>query len=456
MSGCIWIEYVEQKGGEYSHGENNSVMEDEMMRRRFVLYLVIFGTVLVFAVPAVSAGEGEVPSAWQGIRQGRVPGQVPVGAGENSPKRFYVHSDSPSLKAELKVRHQFRGVFSTELSDDQVGYLESEGIMVEPVQFYRFIKKPEKNAPVCGDGVCQGKERKTCPEDCSPGGEEPPSGSCSPATAVPWGVSLVNGGSGGNGVIVAVLDTGIKVDHPDLAGNIIDCKDMTTPEMTDGCIDEVGHGTHVAGTIAANGGPDGTGIYGVAPDARLMAIKVCLIDGCWGDDIANGIIYATDSGANIVSMSLGGQLPDYMMAIAIYYAVNSNVMVVAAAGNDGPVEGSIDYPAAFVEVVGVGAIRENWSVPSWSSRGINDGDYVITDWEIDFGAPGVSVESTSFDGCYEIHSGTSMAAPHVSGLAAKLWTGNAAETRSYLWYLSTDIDPFGDDPATGYGMPSSP
>jgi subtilisin len=429
-------------------------MEEEEMTHRFSLYLLVLGTVLMTSAATVGADQHEVPASWQGTQHGRVPDQVPVGPDGKSLKRFYVHSDSPLLKAELKVRHQFRGMFSTVLSEDQVADLESGGIRVEPVQFYRFIRKP---APVCGDGICQGKERKTCPDDCSSGGGDPPPVGCYPKSQVPWGVARVNGGSGGENVIVAVLDTGVKVDHPDLMGNIIDCKDMTTPEMTDECTDDVGHGTHVAGTIAANaGGPGGTGIYGVAPGTKLMAIKVCLVDGCWGDDIANGIIYATDSGANIISMSLGGEFPDFMMAIAIYYAVNSNVMVVAAAGNDGPVIGSIDYPAAFVEVVGVGAIQKNWSVPAWSSRGINNGDYVITDWEIDFGAPGVSVESTAFDGCYETHSGTSMAAPHVSGLAAKLWTGNAMETRNYLRFLSRDIDPFGDDPATGFGMPSSP
>ena len=80
--------------------------------------------------------------------------------------------------------------------------------------------------------------------------------------------------SGGEGVTVAVLDSGVKVDHLDLAANIVDCKDTTLRRIKKGCSDNVGNGTHVAGTILANVGPDGSGIYGVAPNAKLMAIKV--------------------------------------------------------------------------------------------------------------------------------------------------------------------------------------
>ena len=108
---------------------------------------------------------------------------------------------------------------------------------------------------------------------------------------------------------------------------------------------------------------------------------------------------------------------------AIDYAVDNGLLVVAAAGNDGPELGSIDYPGAYVKVIAVGAIDSNENVPDWSSRGINDGDYIIEEKEVEFGAPGVNIESTYNDGCYEYMSGTSMATPHVSGLAAKLWQG---------------------------------
>jgi subtilisin len=265
-----------------------------------------------------------------------------------------------------------------------------------------------------------------------------------------------------------VLDTGIDTDHLDLKDNIVDCVTKVTHFVPDSksCEDGHGHGTHVAGTIAANGGPDGLGIYGVAPEAKLMVVKVCDRRGwCYSDDIAAGIYYATDGKdgtpgtgdeANIISMSLGGDEPDTLILSAIDYAVENGLLVVAAAGNDGPEDGSIDYPGGYVKVIAVGAIDSNEYVPDWSSRGINDGDYVIEEREVEFGAPGVSVESTYNDGCYAYMSGTSMATPHVSGLAAKLWQGSASETRDYLHSVAKDIWESGDDTATGFGLPIAP
>jgi len=207
----------------------------------------------------------------------------------------------------------------------------------------------------------------------------------------------------------------------------------------------------------ANGGTDGLGIYGVAPEAGLIAVKVCDRRGnCYGDDISAGIYYATDNGANITSMSIGGNTPDSQVLAAIDYAVSNGVMVVAAAGNDGPADGSIDYPAAYHKVIAVGATDSSDNVPDWSSRGINDGDYVVEENEVEFGAPGVSIYSTNNDGCYTTMSGTSMATPHISGLAAKLWQGSADTTREYLQSVSTDIWTAGDDTATGFGLPSAP
>jgi subtilisin len=220
------------------------------------------------------------------------------------------------------------------------------------------------------------------------------------------------------------------------------------------CSDGNGHGTHVAGTILADGGSDGLGVYGLAPEARLLAYKVCGNSGCWGDDIAAAIDYAGDAArgdADIVSMSLSGNGESSLIRDAI--ARNAHLLIVAAAGNDGPAENSIDYPAANVAV---GAIDATFAVASFCSRGIDDGNATIGAREVELGAPGVAVESTWNDRGYRYLSGTSMATPHVSGLAAKLWQGDAVATRALLRSLAEDIWDIGYDTATGFGLPRLP
>ncbi|MBE0425344.1 MAG: S8 family peptidase [Nitrospirae bacterium] len=422
-------------------------------------YILLFSVILLalMCMPTY-AGQLDIPAADQAKHQAVAPDHSPViDEYWKLTLPYYVLSDDPAIKRQLGVRHEFPGAFSTNLTRKQIRLLDTIGVKTEPVQLYQI-----KGRPVCGDGVCQGNEPRTCPEDCQVPPPEPPSArSCYPSDQKPWGIIKVNGGYGGSGVKVAILDTGVDTDHPDLATNIIGCVTKVTHFKVDttNCEDGNGHGTHVAGTVLANGGSDGLGIYGVAPAAGLIAVKVCDRRGwCYGDDIAAGIYCAADEGANILSMSLGGNLPDLQVLAAIDYAVDKGALVVAAAGNDGPGTGSIDYPGAYVKVIAAGAIDINEMVPDWSSRGINDGDYIIEEREIEFGTPGVSIESTYKDGCYAYMSGTSMATPHVSGLAAKLWRGNAADTRSYLQDIdiAKDIWELGDDTATGIGLPISP
>lgn len=385
-----------------------------------------------------------------------ISGVVLAGVNSQAGQRVYVLTDNPVVKTILGVNQEFPGVFSTGVSS-RLKVLSSLGLIkTEPVQIYEITGKPFCNY----DGVCQPElgENPSC-SDCKNGDEEEPPAerSCYPSDQKPWGIVKVNGGSEGAGVKVAVLDTGVYEDHLDLKANVVDCKDATKRGIRKGCADNNGHGTHVAGTILANGGTDGKGIYGVAPEAKLMAIKVCGNSGmCWGDDIAAGIRYVADNGANVISMSLGGNTPDHQISSAVDYAVTKDVLVVAAAGNDGPENGSIDYPGAYVKVIAAGAIDIDEAVPDWSSRGVNNGDYVIEEREVEFGAPGVDVESTYRDGCYAYGFGTSMATPHVSGLAAKLWQGNASGTRSYLKSIARDIWDAGDDTATGFGLPIAP
>lgn len=348
-----------------------------------------------------------------------------IAAAESVKWRYLVKSDSESLGKLLGEKHRFRQGFTADLNAAEVAALKTAGVEVEEVPLRQLSGRPAPTA-------------------------------CNPSASLPWGVQMVNGGSGGSGVKVAVLDTGVKKDHPDLAANIFLCKDATKRGITDGCKDSNGHGTHVAGTIAANGK-----IKGVAPDAKLIIVKVCGSSGCWLDDIADGMRYAADNGANVISMSLGGDSDHPLERDAVSYAVSKGVLVVAAAGNDGPALGSIDYPGANVDVVAVAALDSSNRVADFSSRGINDGDYAKEEREIEFAAPGVSVESTYKDGCYAVMSGTSMATPHVSGMAAKLWQGSAALTRAYLKSVAEDVTlgleaSAGDDPASGFGLPKAP
>ncbi|MCK5321179.1 S8 family peptidase [Candidatus Pacearchaeota archaeon] len=374
-------------------------------------------------------------------------------------QRYLVKSNNGVLKMMYGVRHSFDSGFTTDLSPGQLKVLEKFGVDVEEVEIYSITVKP-----VCGNGIIEGGEKCgepglgcpigfvcdncKCVEGTTP--EPPPEPEpCTPSTQMPWGITKVNGGESETDVIVAVLDTGIDTDHPDLVGNIIDAHCVGIGHTT--CEDDNGHGTHVAGTIAANGK-----IIGVAPDVSLMAIKVLDSAGSgWTDDIAKGIEYAADNGASIISMSLGGDRQSSLIKEAIDYAVSEGVLVIAAAGNDGPRTGSIDYPGANVNVLAVGAIDSKEKVPRWSSRGINDGDYIVEEREVEFGAPGVSIESTWNDGCYDTISGTSMATPHVAGLAAKLWETDAGTTRTKLQELARLYDLYvgGDDSATGFGLP---
>lgn len=431
--------------------------------------ITILISVMALMISGAAAGM-LIPAAEPAMEKAQAPNNSPVINWENSeweltpPTPYYVNSHNPTLKALFGVRHEFDGAFSAELNPTELGLLELIGVKTEPVQMYQVTARP-----VCGDGKIHKKEQcgepglGECPtgyvcESCKCVEETAPSERlCYPDAQTPWGIVKTNGGSGGAGIKVAVLDTGVYKEHMDLKDNIVDCKDATKRKIRNGCADGNGHGTHVSGTILANGGADSQGIYGIAPEAKLMAIKVCGNSGlCPGDYIAAGIRYAADKGANIISMSLGGNLPDPEISSAVDYAVGNGVLVVAAAGNDGPADGSIDYPAAYAKVIAAGAIDINEAVPSWSSRGINDGDYVIEEKEVELGAPGVSVESTYKNGCYAYGSGTSMATPHISGLAAKLWQGNAATTRIYIQNIARDIWETGDDTATGFGLPVAP
>jgi len=278
-------------------------------------------------------------------------------------------------------------------------------------------------------------------------GKPSPSPTPQPSQSTPWGVDridadLVWSSFTGEGVKIAILDTGIDKDHPDLnyAGgvNFVPQGRKIDSNKFD---DDNGHGTHVAGTIAA---VDNTiGVVGVAPGASIYAVKVLDRSGSgsltW---INNGIYWAITNGMDVISMSLSTQYDYSSFKTAIEAAHNAGIVIIAAAGNDGS---EVDYPAAYPDVIAVSATDSSDDYPYWSNYGS----------EIDVAAPGVSIESTWNDGYYNTISGTSMACPHVAGVAALVLQAypsyNPDEVRDAL-HQAEDLGASGQDIHYGYGL----
>ncbi|WP_276301568.1 S8 family peptidase [Halorussus lipolyticus] len=238
------------------------------------------------------------------------------------------------------------------------------------------------------------------------------------AETTPWGIDRVNAPeqpSDGSGADVAIIDTGIDSDHPDLQGNLgagaafTSCSSWYANCRYD-WDDDNGHGTHCAGIAGAIAG-NGEGVEGVAPGVTLHAVKV-LDSGGGGtySDIAAGVEWVANQGYDVGSMSLGGSSSSSTLRDAIQYADNSGVTIVAAAGNSGPCSDCVGYPAAYPETIAV----------SSTDRYDNLSDFSSTGPEVDIAAPGSDIYSTYVGGGYDTLSGTSMACPHVAGAAGIL------------------------------------
>jgi len=249
----------------------------------------------------------------------------------------------------------------------------------------------------------------------------------------------------GAGVTVAVIDSG-SGPHPDLEVNMDVGRTMFGSIDSAGVvdIDPAGHGSHVAGIIAAVA-DNGIGGAGVAPQSRVMPIRVLDAYGS-GDskDVSKAVRFAVDNGAKVINLSLGGTSESTSLTAAIQYAVDRNVLVVAAAGNGG-MDATPKWPGASDLTVAVTAVDRNNSVTNFDQRG----DY------IDISAPGSSIVSTA-SGDYKIQSGTSMAAAFVTGAAALLFaaqpTITASQVRDILQRTATDIGAPGRDTTFGYGI----
>ncbi|NJK69950.1 MAG: S8 family serine peptidase [Microcoleus sp. SU_5_3] len=256
----------------------------------------------------------------------------------------------------------------------------------------------------------------------------------------------------GNGIVVAVVDGGVDYTHPDLDGNIWrnagEIAGNGIDDDRNGYIDDIrgwdfvsgdnnpmdlnweGHGTHVAGAIAAE--RNNFGITGVAYNAKIMPVRVLpAFGGGQTNNVADGIRYAADNGANVINLSLGNEFfPSNVVNEAIQYANNKGSVVVMAAGNSGDIQPG--YPARNADRWGiaVGSIDVTGRMDDSSNRsGLTPLDYVV--------APGVDIYSTTPDNTYETYSGTSMAVPHVAGVAALVLSADPTLTPAQVEYILT-------------------
>ena len=241
---------------------------------------------------------------------------------------------------------------------------------------------------------------------------------------------------------VAIIDSGVDLTHPDLIRRLGPGYNVLADDRSPN--DENGHGTHVAGIIASQPNND-EGVAGITWFNPIMAVKALNADGYGTSiDVAKGIRWAVDHGAKVINLSLGNYQPSSVLEEAIRYADAHDVVLVAASGNDSTSQPS--FPAAYPEVISVGAVNPDLSYALYS----NYGDYV------DVVAPGTNIASTFAGHRYAALSGTSMAAPHVTALAALIRSVNPRlsndEVRDIILESADDLGERGKDPYYGYGL----
>src|SRR2546427_2439118 len=269
-----------------------------------------------------------------------------------------------------------------------------------------------------------------------------------------WGPQKINAPgawdvtTGSANSVVTVVDTGVSSTNPEFSGKLLTGTNCVSPGgVTD---DDNGHGTHVAG-IAAAIGDNGTGIAGIAWAASILPIKVLDASGSGTNaDVACGIQAGADFAASnpgmrvVENLSLGGPAYSQLMKDAVDYALQSNVLVVAAAGNDG--KATVLFPAGYPGVMAVGATTPANERATFSTYGSH----------LSVVAPGVDIYSTYLGGSYKYLSGTSMAAPHVSGTAALVRARNAglspAQVRSQIEQTATRLGGSGFNHQFGWGL----
>ncbi len=246
--------------------------------------------------------------------------------------------------------------------------------------------------------------------------------------------------TGSSAVTIAIIDSGVDLSHPELAPKLLPGYDFVNGDAIPQ--DDNGHGTHVAG-VAAAASNNGLGMAGVSWGARILPVKVlnALNSGTYAN-VAAGIVWAANQGAQVINLSLGGPSSSQTLEEAIEYAASRGVALTAAAGNTG---GAVLYPARYPSVIAVAntnALNQRVSTSAFGP-------------EIDLAAPGAGIYSLAIGGGYTTLGGTSMSTPHVSGALALLLSlpgVSAGQARAYLEASALDIDARGWDVFTGYGL----
>jgi subtilisin len=359
---------------------------------------------------------------------------------ENGPVRYIVVFDSginPSAKDAL-VR-QFGGVV-----EKPIAILGNANVVFLPPGAVQALSRSGKVLRAEEDAVVYAVKKP------APTPPPPP-----PPETLPWGIEKINADdawpfSTGEGIKVAIIDTGIDRDHPDLVNNIkggqnfVAIRGKIDPDNWD---DDNGHGTHVAGIVAAE--DNEIGVIGVAPDASLYAVKVLNKKGSgYVSDIILGLQWAVAENIQVVNMSLGTTSDVQSLHDACDIACNAGIVLVAAAGNSGDAnpDDDVEYPARYSSVIAVAATDDDNLRAYWSSDGP----------EVDLSAPGVSIYSTYKGGTFTTLSGTSMASPHVAGTAATLLADSPSLTpdavRIKLQDTAHDLGASGSDNYYGSGL----
>ncbi|MBI2940838.1 MAG: S8 family serine peptidase [Chloroflexi bacterium] len=378
------------------------------MLRRWMRYLALATLAVLFALSTL---ETSIGAEAREIRPGRLVVRLRQGA------------SAPSLDRRSSA------VLGEERVDDVLGY--------------RLVRVTSGQEPAARDALRRDPAVESVEYDFVAHALLVPS---DPYYPQQWGLARINAPSAwdrarGTGVLVAIVDTGIDLDHPDLVARIapggLNFVAPGTPPA-----DDNGHGTHVAGIAAAS--LNGLGVVGVAPEARLLPIKVLDASGSGSYyDIMDSIRYAADQGARVINLSLGGLFDVSYLRDAVNYARARGAVVVAAAGND-PIQ--TYYPAAYPGVVAVSAVDSGDRIAAFSSRGSYIG----------IAAPGVTVASTAWRGSgesYVSRSGTSMAAPHVAGVVALVrGVRPALSGDEAVGVLKRAAYPLGDSSLYGAGL----